>query len=126
MSWSLELPTTVSFVDEVDGVFTFEPDAGFGALQLSSYIKDQTVTDDDLVEFLEGMLGQDQNLIEVMQGEFTGFIVETNEDKSWFRYWFLKCSSTMVLATYNCDFGARGREDRLVDGVLSTLTYSQQ
>jgi len=123
-SWALTLPKNWSRIEEEDYVVSFAAHDGCGALQLSSYIKDEAVSNNDLLDFSEEMGILRSDLKTTRQGEFTGFAVEGSENGMWFRTWYLRCGSTMVFATYNCEADDQGVENRLVDGMLSTLVHN--
>ena len=125
-SWALTLPRTFSLQEEEGDVVTLASDNGFRALQISSYIKDAPVSDNDLFEVSEEMSNARHKLNVTTQGEFKGFATEATDDGNWFRSWFLRCNSTMLFATYVCDVDDRGVEDQLVEEVLSSLTYKRQ
>ncbi|WP_299986136.1 hypothetical protein [uncultured Ruegeria sp.] len=125
-SWALVLPKNCSLLDEDGDVVGFVTDDGFGVLQLSSYIKDDVVSDSDLIEFSEEMGLQPHNLKATVQGDFTGFSIEATNNDTWWRSWCLRCNSTMIFATYNCEIDDRGVEDQLVEELLSSLTYKRQ
>lgn len=123
-SWTLVLPNNWSIVDEDGEVVSVAASNGVGVLQLSSYFKDDLVTDSDLVEFAEKSGRQRHNLNAVELGEFTGLAVGELSNNVRVRFWFLRCRSTMLFATYNCEADCKGTEDEEADAILSSLTYS--
>jgi hypothetical protein len=54
-------------------------------------------------------------------GDFSGNIVEFKSDDEWIRGWALSCGSSPLDATYRCKASEVGRDDRVVDTMLSTL-----
>jgi hypothetical protein len=45
-TWSIEVPKTISLIDERDGVLSLASNSGVGALQVSSFVKDGIIVDE--------------------------------------------------------------------------------
>jgi hypothetical protein len=114
--WSLEIPEGWRH-EEDDSCTTFFHPQGLGALQISSYRKDQAVTDDDLREF-----AGDIPLAGVSLGHLTGFRTRFAQDDTFWTKWWLRAGCQMIHVTYNCSVANRGREDEAVDSMTETLT----
>lgn len=114
--WSLEVPDGWSH-DSDEVCTTFEHPTGVGAFQVSSYRKDQDVTDEDLREFAGEI-----PLAAVFCGQFTGFRTRFSEDETFWTKWWLRSRQQMIHITYNCSLADRGREDAEVSSMIDSLT----
>ncbi len=114
--WSIEVPEGWSH-EFGDDCTTFEHPQGVGAFQVSSYRKDEPVTDDDLREFIGEI-----PLAAVSFGRFTGFRTRFSEDDTFWTKWWLRAANQMIFATYNCSLAERGREDAEVSTMIESLT----
>ena len=113
--WSLDLPE--GWHAEVDdSCVTFCHTEDVGAFQVSSYRKDDVVTDADLKEF-----AGDIPLAAVSLAGFTGFRTRFSEGDTFWTRWWLRSGCQMIFATYNCDLADRGREDEAVAMMLDSL-----
>jgi hypothetical protein len=119
--WSLHIPAGWhAEKDEVSTTFSAEPENG--ALQISAVRNDNgPATDDDLLVFAKDHIEAGAKLKATACGAFTGFYLQYSEDDSFNREWWLRYRDTVVLVTYTCDLEVKGREDRVVDGILKTL-----
>jgi len=113
--WSLEVPNGWRYGSDADCT-TFEHPQGVGALQISSYRKDEAVTDDDLREFAGGI-----PLAAVSFGRLTGFRTRFSEDDTFWTKWWLRSGRQMLLVTYVCPLADRGREDNEVASMMGSL-----
>jgi hypothetical protein len=113
--WSIEIPDVWN-VEQDDTCTTFVNPQGSGALQISSYRKDESVTDDDLREFAETTA-----LSEVSIAAMIGLYAQFDESETSWRKWWLRSGNQMIFATYCCPLRERGREDGLVDSLLESL-----
>jgi hypothetical protein len=113
--WSLDVPEGRSHESEEDCT-TFEHPQGVGAFQVSSYRKDETVTDDDLREFAGGSL-----LAAFSLGRLTGVRTRFSEDDTFWTKWWLRAGRQMIHVTYNCSLADRGREDAEVSSMIESL-----
>lgn len=102
--------------------FVADSEDGCGALQISAYCKDETMTDADLVEMIaEDVHEADVQLMPVRLGKLIGFYFSQPAEEVHWRKWFARCGDTMVYAIYNCGPSDEGEEDEPVDQILSTL-----
>jgi hypothetical protein len=113
--WSLEIPDGWDH-EQDDTCTTFTHPQGVGAFQVSSYQKEEAVTDGDLREF-----AGDIPLAAVSFGQFTGFRTRFSEDDTFWTRWWLRAGRQMVHATYNCPLSERGREDADVSAMVESL-----
>jgi hypothetical protein len=114
--WSIEVPDDWSYEFGEDCT-TFEHPQGVGAFQVSSYRKDETVTDDDLLDFAGEL-----PLTAVSLGCLTGFITRFNKDETFWTMWWLRAGCQMIYVTYNCLLPDCGREDAEVSRMIESLT----
>lgn len=113
--WSIDVPNGWEF--EEDGTCTtFTNSQGVGAFQISSYWKDQTITENDLRDFAGG-----DTLAPISFGDLSGFFAQFTDDETFWRKWWLKSGTQMIYATYNCPPREFGREEKVVDSMLRSL-----
>ena len=114
--WSLDVPEGWSHEADEDCT-TFEHPQGVGAFQVSSYSKDEAVTDDDLREF-----AGDIPLAAVSFSRLTGFRTRFSEGDTFWTKWWLRAGHQMIHVTYNCSLADRGREDGEVGIMIESLS----
>jgi hypothetical protein len=113
--WSIEVPEGWRHYSSEDCT-TFEHPKGSGAFQVSSFRKDEAVTDNDLRDF-----AGDIPLAAVSFQRFTGFRARYSEDDAFWTKWWLRAGQQMIYATYNCSLAHRGLEDVEVSSMLASL-----
>jgi hypothetical protein len=114
--WSLEVPD--GWVHESDDVCTtFQHPEGVGAFQVSSYHKDEVVTDDELREYAGEI-----PLAAVSLGRLSGFRTRFSQDDVFWIKWWLRSGCQMIHVIYNCSLTDRGREDAEIDSMIESLT----
>jgi hypothetical protein len=120
--WSIEVPEGWSHEDG-ESCATFCHPQGVGAFQVSSYRKDEAVTDENLREFAGEI-----PLAAITLERLTGFRTRFSEDDTFWTKWWLRAGRQMIHATYNCPLSERGREDAEVSAMLQSLIpeYEQQ
>jgi hypothetical protein len=120
--WSLEVPEGWSHEVD-DSCATFCHPRGVGAFQVSSFRKDESVTDDALREF-----AGDTPLAAVSLGRLTGFRTRFSEDDTFWTKGWLRAGRQMIHATYNCPLSEQGHEDAEVSAMLESLIpeYDEQ
>jgi hypothetical protein len=114
--WSLEVPDGWSGQEDEDCA-TFCHSRGVGAFQVSSYRKDELVTDDDLRKF-----AGDIPLTAVSSRRLTGFYSRFSKDGTFWAKWWLRAGQQMIHATYNCPLADRSRDDAEVSAMILSLT----
>lgn len=117
--WTVELPDKYTAEPNGDCVDIVGP-REIGILQLSSYRKDETVSNDDLLEFALDEVGRD-DLIEVVFNEFRGFSYEYASNEAYWRRWWLSFGRTMIYATYQCVSESWEAEREYVDSIITSL-----
>ena len=114
--WSLDVPEGWGHESDSD-CDTFAHPQGVGAFQISSYHKDDAVTDDDLREFAGEI-----PLAAVSFGGLTGFRTRFSEDDTFWTKWWPRAGPQMIHVTYNCSLADRGKEDPEVTTMIESLT----
>lgn len=113
--WSVEIPDEWNIEDD-ETCTTFANPQGIGAFQISSYRKDDTVTDSDLHEFAD-----DIALMEVSLPNVQGLEARFGKGEEFWRKWWLRSGQQMIFATYCRPSGERREEDDVVDSILNSL-----
>ena len=123
--WEATLPPGWSGIYEDDCAdFTSDSEDDIGALEISAHRNAETlaVTDVDLEEMVAEEVIENGALLKPVQlGDFTGFYFDYQADGVYWRTWILRCSRTMLYATYNCEPADKGKEDEPVEQILATL-----
>ena len=114
--WRLEIPDGWSPTED-ESCTTFCHPKGVGAFQVTSYRKDEAVTDDDLREF-----AGDIPLAPVSLALLTGFRTRFSQEDTFWTKWWLRAGCQMIHATYNCPLGERGQEDETIAAMLGSLS----
>ena len=119
--WSVQLPDDWG-VEQDDTCTSMFSESGVGALQVSAARNSNgPATDDDLRDFAKVHLDAGAPIKPILCGAFTGFYFHYSIDNSYQRQWWLRCDDTVVLATYTSNLEDKGKEDAVVDGIISTL-----
>lgn len=119
-TWSLVVPEDWSA--ELDGgLLTIEPEGHDFALQISTYFKEDDVTDADLSGFAAEYAPADCEPGWVEVGAFSGLWFETLEERAACRYWLLRNGQQMLFVTLVRDAGERGMHEDAVERALDTL-----
>ena len=113
--WLLEIPGGWSPAED-ESCTTFCHPQGVGAFQVSSYRKEEAVTDEDLREF-----AGDIPLAPVSLARLTGFRTRFSQDDRFWTKWWLRAGCQMIHATYNCPLADRGQEDETIAAMLESL-----
>lgn len=116
IDWSLEVPEGWGH-ESGENCTGFMHPRGVGAFQVSSYRKNEPVTDADLREFAGEI-----PLVAVSIGWLSGFRTRFNEDNRFWTKWWLRSGCQMMYVTYNCSLADRGQEDAEVNSIIESLT----
>jgi len=124
-TWSL-LVTEDWELRETEGGVELQAKEPVGLLEFAALLRDdRDFTDDDLKELCEEQLGPEAPLIAVDCGQFSGFgTAFESEDTSW-KVFVLRSGRQMLFTTYHCALDDDGKEDDLVDEMLSTLSVAE-
>jgi len=118
--WQVNLPDGWVAEQETESALLYHPD-GPGTLQISAIPQNDTVTTADLRAIAVEHLEEGAQTDDVELGEFSGFSLSYGINDEFWREWYLRCGSTLLFVTYNCDLDAEGKEDDIVDLILGTL-----
>jgi hypothetical protein len=116
--WHAEIPCGWSIAQE-DGPATFIGSSG--ALQVSAYLKDTTVTHDDLRGFAKETYGQAVELSGMAVGPFSGLHGAWIEDAVHWMAWLLRAGNLMLFVTYNGDEEPSKDEVLGIDAIVGSL-----
>lgn len=118
-NWIIEVPQGWGcYLSDDCTTFEKERDA-IGAFQVSSYCKDDVVTDDELREF-----AGEVPLVAISTENYSGFRTRFSEDDIFWTKWWLRAGNQMIHATYNCLIDDRGREDEQIAQLIQSLAPS--
>ena len=107
---------------EEEDCVTFSADRGIGALQISSYRREnEIVTDEDLYNFAENELVEAITPERVSCGDFDGITISYDEDETFWRKFWLRSNSLLLYVTYNCDLKSKIVELAYINLMLSSL-----
>ena len=97
-------------------------DSGFGAFQISCYVKvNGFVTDEELEDFAEGDSLDGADVEKVNFPIFTGIYARHVTGANYWRRWWLRSGSVMIYATYNCEAVHKDVEQEDVNQMIMTL-----
>lgn len=118
--WQVNLPD--DWVGEMEGesALLYHPD-GPGTLQISAVAHNDAITAADLRIIAAEHLDAGAQADAVELGTFSGISLSYGVDEEYWREWYLRCGSTLLFATYNCDIDDEGKEDEIVELILGTL-----
>ena len=115
--WSIEVPDGWSQESE-DHCTSFVHQQGVGAFQVSSYRKNEPVTDADLREFA----GEVSLAAVSLRNQLSGYYAQISVEGRFWMKWWLHAGRQMIHVTYNCSLADRGREDSEIHGMIESLT----
>lgn len=120
-AWTVEVPGEWS-ARVTDGVLALTRAGGVGTLRLRSEVLESPVADSDLREAAREDLDRGVRDRPVEAGDFRGIeLFYATEDGVSRRRWYLRSGSLLLLAAYECEFGAAVSEDSEVDEILASL-----
>jgi hypothetical protein len=123
--WTIEYPQDW-IVEEHSECFSFYAENGVGALQISNYSKDETVTVEDLKEFTENEVPEDDEIKNVTVGNCSGLGAEFQYKDHFWRMWFLAKGKNFFYITYNCEFEDHDVEKEVVNQIIDTFKCIDQ
>ena len=118
--WQVNLPDDWVAEQETESALLYHPD-GPGTLQISAIPQKDTVTAADLRAIATEHLDAGAQTDDVEFGTFSGFSLSYGVEGEFWREWYLRCGTTLLFATYNCDIDDEGKEDDIVELILGTL-----
>lgn len=123
--WKIKYPADWP-VEKHDDTISFVADNGVGALQISAYLKDGKVTDDDLKELIEDEIPPDSKPVTFELEDFRGLAAEFRFAGHFWRMWLLTKEKLLLYITYNCEFTDREVERELADKMINSLKWQNQ
>lgn len=122
--WSADLPNGWQGHEEPECA-TISRDPRLGTLQVSAVRKPEgMVTDDDLRDFAEELIGAGRSLVPVEYKLFSGFVVSYAKGRLFWKEWWLRSGDMMIYATYNVKKGREHIEAGDLNTILSSLKPS--
>lgn len=122
--WSIQLEENWESEISEDCYSFFNPE-GYGALQISSYTKDTSITNEDIIDLIEFSDDDKLHLGMVKFGDFDGLtLVYKKEEKTLWRFWrnfWLRNNKLLLFVTYNCDDKDKDYETDTINKMLSSL-----
>ena len=119
--WNISLPDNWVVEDEVDYICLYHPE-GVGALLISTFEQDSTVTDEDLEEFAADHIDGDVDPDEVEYGDFSGFTFCYEIESEYLCEWYLKAGNLLIFITYSCALeDEENNEEDIVETILDSL-----
>lgn len=94
---------------------------GVGALQVSSYSKDNEITESDLKDLAQDHIESGAQLAAASSGDFNGFTLAFGVDGKFWQYWYVSNKSTALLITYNCNEADIDLEKDIVKSIVASL-----
>ena len=123
--WSVTLPPNWTGNQE-ENLSTFTSTPEIGALQISWTLKENgLVTDEDILEFADDSIKDGITTYSVSIAGFSGLYITYEEDKVFWREWWLRHKNLMLYVTYNSDANLKDSETEIIDGILSSLQPKQ-
>ena len=119
-SWGVELPPDWIGEHTEDCSTMYHPD-GVGALQISSYTKNDTGTDSDLKGLAQEHIDSGAKLGNAEAGVFDGYTFAFGIDGEFWQYWYVARGNVALLITYNCNEADLGPEREHAKTIVASL-----
>lgn len=114
-SWSGEY-------DAADHTILFcDPDNGYGSLQFSVLYPPEK-QEISLKNWLEEKLEKWHEKYIVTENKHYARSEHVNDDSRSWRYWAIRKDNMMLFGTYNCDEQDQGKEDKIVDEIINSIS----
>ena len=118
--WSIVVPE--DWQNEVDGIlYTFYHQDGYGALQVSTFIKEVVVTDEDLKEHASEHINAGATIKSIESDSMKVFGLEFGLDGEYWQYWYMGIGNIALIVTYHCDESDREKESTIVKAIVSSI-----
>lgn len=118
--WEVELlPEWVGEHAE-DCATIYHPD-GVGALQISSYSKNDSVTEADLKDLAQEHIDFGAKLGKAEAGAFEGLTFAFGSDGEFWQFWYVAKGNIALLITYNCNEADLGPEREHAKSIVASL-----
>jgi hypothetical protein len=119
-SWEVTLPPDWIGEHSEECSTIYHPD-GVGALQISSYSKNEPVTETDLKSLAQEHIESGANLGEAEAGAFRGFTFALGVDGEFWQFWYVSKDNAALLITYNCSETDLGPERDHAKSIVASL-----
>ena len=118
--WSIQLLEDWQ-VEENDECHTIYHSEGVGTLQISAYRKDNPISKQDIMDFVELDDDAKRNLKEHHFGTFKGFkLTSTDGTTHWNQCWIAD-DNLLLFTTYNCEVEDKETESESVETMLNSI-----
>lgn len=119
--WSIEYPWEWE-AEQNEDCITFYNSDGIGALQISSYRKDEQILESEVFDFAADAITDISKLRRIKEENYQGFTVAYIENKTFWKRYYIWQDKIMILVTYNCDAKDKDSEEiEEVERILKTL-----
>ena len=98
----------------------YHPD-GVGALQISSYSKNDSVTESDLMDLAQEHIDTGAKPVKAEAGAFEGFTFAFGIDGEFWQFWYVARDNIALLITYNCNEADLGPEREHAKSIVASL-----
>lgn len=122
--WSIKLPPSWSATESAECV-TFRSSGDSGVLQISATRKPTgQVTDDDVLEFASDSKHKGRVLKPIAKAHVSGVTTEFEDQKRYWREWWLKGGATLVYVTYNVSLASKDRETEPIEQMIGSIAIN--
>ena len=98
----------------------YHPD-GVGALQISTYSKNEPITESDLKNLAQEHIESGAKLGEADAGAFRGFTFALGINGEFWQFWYVSKDNIALLITYNCNEADLGPERAHAKSIVGSL-----
>ena len=100
---------------------TLEPPSRAAALQVSSSLKESEVTDQDMLDFFEGMAGQGTTPTSLELAGVPAIAWSEHRDGVHLLGWLARSGRRLLLLTHTSEHSQPGDDQQAVRGILASL-----
>jgi len=120
-SWCIKYPSNWIHENTPECESFYNPN-GVGTLQISCAIKENNITEEEILNFARDHLVKSNDVASTQLGDFDSITFTYLEDNNYWRLWYLKMNSILLYITYNCNAIEKKKLESLdIDSILSTL-----
>ena len=122
--WSIKLLPTWSATESAECV-SLRSSGDSGVLQISAIRKPTGhLTDDDVLEFASDTKQKGRELKPIAKAHVSGVTAEFEDQKRYWREWWLKGGATLVYVTYNVSLASKDRETEPIEHIISSIAIN--
>ncbi len=119
--WSIEYPEEWETEQNEDCTTFYNPD-GVGALQISSYRKDEQISESEIFDVATDDITETNKLQKIKEENYQGFIASYAEENDFWKKYYIWKDRIMVYITYNCEIKDKNNEElTTIENILKTL-----